>query len=40
MNSEDWSDKFNSLQQYIKSIDNMRQTNFSQIFKELYVNFR
>ena len=36
MNSEDHSDKWPALNQYIKTIDQMRGTDFKQDFKELY----
>ena len=36
MNSENWSDKWSALNKYIKSIDIMRGTDFTQDFAELY----
>ena len=36
MNSEDWSDKWSALNKYIRSIDTMRQTDFTSDFAELY----
>jgi organic radical activating enzyme len=39
MNSEDWSEKFQSLQMYIAALDKMRSTEFAETFKELQELF-